>query len=135
MSKRLSESVKLIENGYRRKMKKLRQEESLPCFRNLKIDPIYKDDKEYLDKLRLVVVDLLDKSSPEKYKSYVSKIKGLDESGTKIIESQIECPICKETIKLNTHWNSYICNVHEKMIFEIREVFEPVKKVLEDVIE
>ena len=125
MSKRLSESVKLIEKAYRRKMKKKRQEGNVPTFENLGVDFFYSQYPELVSKLKLIVVNLLDDQDPERYKRYESKIISTSKKGSAVLVASIKCPICGEEVKLAKHWNSFICtNSHKKMIFEIFDVYE-----------
>jgi len=128
MAKRLSESVKLIEKGFRRKVKKERWEQTTPSFRNLNIETHYKND---YDNIRVSITDLLD---IEDTRIIVTKISNISPYGSNYVISNIECPTCRKQIKLNRHWNCYICECpeHDKKIFEIKDVVYPKpKKIIE----
>jgi len=116
MGKRLSESVKLIMKGYRRKMKKQRWEKTLPLFRNYDIDPKYKTKAQ---SLRPIITDILDIEDG----LHQTQVTTITQRGPKNIISHIVCPYCNRILKLNDKWNCYICECNEqKKIFEIVEV-------------
>ncbi|MHA1866013.1 MAG: hypothetical protein ACTSWZ_05840 [Candidatus Heimdallarchaeaceae archaeon] len=118
MGKRLTESIKLIEKGYRQKVKKERWLETEPNFVNLKIDYSYKD---CFHKLKVIVTDLLEKTETKK----VTEITSIVPRGSTFLISSIKCPDCGSIIFLNKHWNAYFCcNGHKKKIFEIVKVKE-----------
>ena len=120
MTKRLSESVKLIEKGYRKKLKKERWERTVPSFKNFEIDSFY---AKHYSELSLIVTDILNIES----KSAYSKIRNIAPLGSNYLITSIECPICGHSISINRHWNCYFCecNEHPKQIYEIISVVEP----------
>jgi len=117
MTKRLTESVKLIEKAYRRKMKKQKWEKTIPSFRNFEVDY---DEGQYFEQLRIVVTNILNVEEHAKY----SKIHSLRGTGSTFIIESIICPTCRNPVFLNYHWNCFICNCeeHEKKIYEICKV-------------
>jgi len=117
MGKRLSESVKLIEKGYRRKMKKERWEQTSPSFKNFKIDNHF---KTHINDIRITVTDILQIKERERF----SKISEVSPHGSNYLITSIICPICRNPILLNKHWNSFICDnpIHERKIYEITRV-------------
>ena len=98
-------------------MKKQRWQKTVPSFRNFKIDV---EEVRYFNQLRIVVTNLLDAEENPRY----SKIHSLREAGATFILESIICPVCRNPVHLNQHWNSYICECteHEKKIYEISRV-------------
>jgi len=127
MGSRLTESSKLIEKGFRRKVKKEKWEQTIPSFRNLKIDISFKYNFE---SIRLIITDILHIENRPKF----SKIINISPKGGTFIITQIKCPFCNKIINLNKYWNSYICESedHEKKIYEITSVEYPPKPSIKD---
>lgn len=117
MTKALTESVKMIEKGYRRKLKKARWEATTPSFRNLDLDHEY---KQGFDTIKIIVTDVLN----IKQGSFYSKINSIGEKGSIVLVTSVVCPFCGKPAQLNEHWNCFFCkcNEHEKKIFEITRV-------------
>jgi len=102
------------------KVKKERWLQTVPSFRNLKIDFCYGKECK---RLRIIVTDLLDIEEKNKF----STIHNVSNQGGTYVITSIICPVCKKPVSLNIHWNSYICECkeHERKIFEICKVEVP----------
>jgi len=123
MGRRLTEAFKLLEKEYYKKARKEKWDKALPTFKNLNIDPQYKDT---YNKLIISVTNLLD----TKEKSCTTKINNIAPRGTNYIITNIKCPLCNKNIKINRHWNCYICQCpeHGKKVFEINKIIYPKPK-------
>ena len=128
MGSRLTESVKLIEKGYRRKMKKERWEKTTPSFRNFEIDISYKRKYREID---LTITDILDIEDKRIIKS---KIASIEQYGSNYLITAIDCPACGNQIKLNKHWNCFICECkeHPKKSFEISSISYPAPRHIKE---
>jgi hypothetical protein len=124
--RKLMESFKLQIKQYNLKTKKDQQQKDIPTFKNLNIDPT--------NLPIILIVDLLNQQET-KTPTQINTIKKY--SSTHLI-THIQCPFCKQNIKINRHWNCYICTSpqHPKMIFEIRSTQYPqplqIKQLPED---
>lgn len=129
MTKRLTESVKLIQKAYRRKMKKQRWEKTVPSFKNLGMTVKCAD---FTDEINLVVTNLLEIEE----KAVYAKINGVSEFGSNYLISSIKCPFCHKPLIINRHWNCFICSggEHERKVFEILRVKMPneIQKIVEE---
>ena len=129
MAKRLTEAFKLLEKGYRRKMRKERWEKSIPSFENFKVDVSFKDS---LDELKIIVTDILNVSEPKRK----AKISTVSNYGSSYLINSIECPICGRILIINRHWNCFFCECteHQKKIYEIVKVEMPPSFTGQDIV-
>ena len=96
--------------------KKLRWEKTKPKFINFDIT-LQKIKEVGIHEFDIVVTNILDLKDKRKI---ITKAK---ETNSKGMITKIICPDCGKELKLNTHWNAYICNgEHEKKIYEIKNI-------------
>lgn len=106
----------------RRKMQRRRNyENTLPYlgnFMDLTTRDIERKGLDLENDFVAEVINLLDDNGT-KTTSMIS-VKG---KISKELVTQIVCPICGKPVKINEHWNCFICqNGHEKMIFDIQDI-------------
>ena len=117
MGKRLSESTKLIERAYRKKMKKQKWQKTIPSFKNLNIDA---SEAFYFKQIQIVITNLLDVDEKARF----SRIHEIKPAGATYIITSVVCPFCKKPAYINFYWNSFMCfdEEHDKKIYEITRV-------------
>jgi hypothetical protein len=71
-----------------------------------------------IDRFNLCVTNLLNIEDKSKITTIIDKV---DKKG---FITSIKCPVCRETIELNKHWNVYICSnpTHGRIVFEISNI-------------
>jgi len=106
--------------------KKKKWKKTVPKFINYDIT-MYKIKDVGLQKFDVIVTNLLDIKDKRRI---ITKVKEMDDNGLIL---SIFCPFCGNTLKLNKHWNAYICcNNNGKHIFEIKDIeYERPKKIVE----
>jgi len=107
--------------------KKQRWEKTKPRFIYYDIT-LQKVNDVGLQELDIVVTDILDINDKRRI---ITKAKTFDENGLIL---KITCPICGKDVKLNKHWNAFICDSteHEKKVYEIKNIeYKVPKKIVE----
>jgi len=120
MGKRLTQSFKLLEKDYRKKVKKDRWDKDIPTFKTFDIPYTYRN---HVEDIKIKVTDVMNVEAPIRK----SKVITVRKRGSDYIIESIVCPLCDKILVINKHWNCYFCErgEHGRKIFEITKVELP----------
>lgn len=109
--------------------KKKGWEKTIPKFINFDI-PIDNVNYHGLDAYDLSVTNLLDTKNE---KCFLTKAEEIDDNGLIL---NITCPSCGKNVKLNKHWNAFICSCgQDKKVYEISSIESVMSKRPKQVVE